>query len=195
MDNQLTLMRQPLTQSLPAGVLGQTAEIFTTGDENYAIINGFTEAFAKWPEWLKQELLQELKSDLRALKALIELGINDELQMIWQFARCRRGSYDSLPDIVNGELVHTEYLNCGIRGNCSAEGKLCINMKMPGGMITATEMRVWHYLTKGLLDKEIADRLNMSPKTVPQHVRSLCHKCQVRNRTELTALGVRLNIG
>jgi len=194
MDNSIALMRQPITQDLPGGVLGTDIEIFTTGDKVFAIINGCTVEFSLWPESLVNLLHEDLAVNPKAIQALISLGIDAEAEMLWQYARCRFGSFDGRPDLQDGKFLYTEYWNCGIRGNCPVEGKLCCSMKMPGGIITPREIQVWRLIGKGFLDKEIADKLGISVLTVPQYVRSLCSKCQVRNRADLVRLAVKYNI-
>lgn len=194
MDSTLALIRQPVNQAFPAGFFGSNVEIFTTGDKNYAKIDGNQVEFSDWPDWLKAELLFRLKSDPKAVKGLMLLGIYDEADQIWQFARCRRGGLDRHPDFVDGQLVGSECWDCGIQGKCKAEGLLCTNLQMPAGHITPREMQVWKLVVTGLLDKEIADRLNMAPTTVPQHVRKLSEKCGVRNRADLVRVGCDFNI-
>lgn len=46
------------------------------------------------------------------------------------------------------------------------------------------EVEVLNQLGKGLLDKEIADRLSISPRTVGKHLNNIYDKLQVNNRTE-----------
>lgn len=195
MSSQLEKMRLPVHQNFPAGLLDDTVEIATTGDFVFAIINGCMTPFSNWPKELLAALKEDLQKQEKAIESLIDLGLETDDEMLWQYARCRFGSYDGRPDMVDGKFMYTEYWDCGIRGTCPYEGKLCCSMKVKFGIITSREMQVWVLVGEGLLDKEIADRLGISDTTVPTHVRSLCKKCGVRNRCELSKLGYQLNVG
>jgi DNA-binding NarL/FixJ family response regulator len=51
------------------------------------------------------------------------------------------------------------------------------------GDLTDAESSVAVLVAEGLSDKEIAARLEMAPRTVENHVRSLLRKAEVDNRT------------
>ncbi len=53
--------------------------------------------------------------------------------------------------------------------------------------ITPAELRVLELLREGLQDKEIADRLSISPRTVASHLHRLYRKTETGNRLELMA--------
>lgn len=190
----LQAMRQAVKQHLPAGLIDDDIEIFSTGDEVYATIKGCTVAYKEWPASLKALIKDDLSKYPSAIQSLIDLELETDDEMLWQYSRCRFGSFDGRPDIVDGKMVHTEYWDCGIRGECPYEGKLCCSMKMHDQVISPREMEVWRLLTAGGSDKEIASELFISDTTVPQHVRNLCKKCHVRHRGELIRLGTQLNI-
>lgn len=187
-------MRMPVHQDLPAGLIDDDVEIFTTGDEVFALLNRNGTEFHEWPKWLKRALRKDLQADRVAVQELLDLGLETDDEMLWQYARCRYGSFDGRPDLKDGKFIHTEYWDCGIRGNCPSEGKLCCSMKMGDQVISRREMQAWRLVTQGYTDKEIAAELHVSVLTVPQHVRNLCKKCKVRHRGELIRLGVQLNI-
>ncbi|MGH2455413.1 MAG: response regulator [Candidatus Limnocylindria bacterium] len=50
--------------------------------------------------------------------------------------------------------------------------------------LSAREEEVLRLLAEGLTDRQIADRLGISPRTVETHVGSILHKLNVRNRAE-----------
>lgn len=196
MDNSLILdkMRMKVQQHLPAGLVDDDVEIFTTGDMVFATIKPCTIEFSAWPKWLYKALKADLKENPIAVQALIDLGLERDDEMLWQYSRCRFGSFDGRPDLKDGKFIHTEYWDCGLRGQCPYEGKLCASMRMHEHVITPREMQVWRLITDGAQDKEVAGALHISDATVPQHVRNLCKKCKVRHRGELIRLGVQLNI-
>jgi DNA-binding CsgD family transcriptional regulator len=57
--------------------------------------------------------------------------------------------------------------------------------------VTSREVEVLRLLADGLLNKEIAERLYLSPRTVERHVANLTVKTGVSRRAELIALGAR----
>ncbi|SDD27959.1 response regulator transcription factor [Williamwhitmania taraxaci] len=54
--------------------------------------------------------------------------------------------------------------------------------------LTCREVEIMELITRGLLNKEIAAKLNISPQTVKNHLRKIFQKLRVENRTEATAL-------
>ena len=56
--------------------------------------------------------------------------------------------------------------------------------RWPGVRLTRCETRILQMLTKGLSNKEIAQRLSLSPYTVKNHVHHILDKLNVRNRIE-----------
>lgn len=55
------------------------------------------------------------------------------------------------------------------------------NIKLP---LTAREMELLTLLAKGLLYKEIAEKLYITTGTVKQHIHKIYEKLQVTNKTE-----------
>jgi two-component system, NarL family, response regulator LiaR len=54
--------------------------------------------------------------------------------------------------------------------------------------LTAREKEVLDHLSKGLMTKELADRLNLSPATARTHIRNIYEKLQVNTRVEAVNL-------
>jgi NarL family two-component system response regulator LiaR len=50
--------------------------------------------------------------------------------------------------------------------------------------LTPRETEIMNLLSKGLLDKEMADRLGISLQTVKNHLKNIYHKQNVKNRLE-----------
>jgi DNA-binding NarL/FixJ family response regulator len=58
-------------------------------------------------------------------------------------------------------------------------------------VLSARENEVLQQLAKGLLYKEIASQLSISPATVRQHIHNIYHKLHVQNRTEAVNKAIR----
>lgn len=57
-----------------------------------------------------------------------------------------------------------------------------------GFCLTCREVEIMEFMVRGLLNKEIAVKLNISPQTVKNHIRKIFQKLRVENRTEATAV-------
>jgi DNA-binding NarL/FixJ family response regulator len=51
--------------------------------------------------------------------------------------------------------------------------------------LTPTELRVVQYVARGMANREIADELNVSQRTIESHVSNMLGKTGLHNRTEL----------
>jgi DNA-binding NarL/FixJ family response regulator len=54
--------------------------------------------------------------------------------------------------------------------------------------VTVREADVLRLVAEGLANKQIAERLYLSPRTVEKHVESLLRKTGARSRTQLVAI-------
>ena len=74
-----------------------------------------------------------------------------------------------------------------IRNTSSAGGgDMTITLHVPEGVeLTDREMNVVQLVAQGMKNKDIAERLNVSQRTVESHVSNMLHKTQLKNRTEL----------
>lgn len=188
-------MKSPIYNNhLPAGLLDDNCEFFTQGSNVYALYKGKVIPFEEFP----QELLDLLNIDLSkypdAINALIDLNLLDEKSMLWQYTRCRFGGFDGEPDIYNGQLKHTEYFECGERGTCKYEGKLCQAIKVKNGYLTKREIQILKCIAEGLLDKEIADALNISINTVPVFKKNIQDKTGLTRKADMTRFAIQKNI-
>ena len=64
----------------------------------------------------------------------------------------------------------------------------------PGSELTARETEVVALVSQGLRYKQIADRLNMSPHTLNNHLRHIFDKLRVKGRVELALYGLKHKI-
>ncbi|MCR4819578.1 MAG: response regulator transcription factor [Elusimicrobiales bacterium] len=64
----------------------------------------------------------------------------------------------------------------------------------PPDSLTATEMKVMSLLGKGKTNKDIADELGCSVKTIKNHLNSVFTKLGVNNRTEAVVKAIEMNL-
>jgi DNA-binding CsgD family transcriptional regulator len=60
--------------------------------------------------------------------------------------------------------------------------------------LSAREREVLACIMEGLHDREIADRLSISPRTVQSHVLAILNKLGARSRPEAVAIALRSNL-
>lgn len=191
----LEQMRLPVIQNLPSGLLDGKKEFFYEGQKVYALFGGHLVEFYSWPESLYLEVEADMAKHPEAIQSLIDLGIEGRLEMIWQYCRCRFGSFDGLSDIdEKGNITHTEYWDCGFRGNCPHEGKLCSSIKAPFGIITWREIEVIKLMVEDMRNKEIADILGISETTVPVHQQNIYKKLGEARRGVVIRFAIDHNI-
>jgi DNA-binding CsgD family transcriptional regulator len=116
----------------------------------------------------KYQLQSLLDEDLLAQVSLDQLQIFDEEKRVHKFGLCRFGGYDDKADITSNCHNH-EYYDCGERGKCIVEGKLCKHVQATNGYLTPREIDVIKLIASDLADKQIADQLNISVNTANQH--------------------------
>lgn len=138
--------------SLPAGIIPSDSniELFAKPSEFgkcFFIQNGTTKDFIQLPDEVLNDLHEEMLTDRLAVKGLIAMGIDPD-DMLEQYNYCNRGELDGIPDIkVNGKRSK-ELVNCGRRGHCAGEGKVCGRMTIDGSYITNREYECLHHVGK-----------------------------------------------
>ncbi len=60
--------------------------------------------------------------------------------------------------------------------------------------LTPTELKVVQLVAQGMANREIAEKLNVSQRTIESHVSNMLHKTGLHNRTELTQWAIESNI-
>lgn len=178
-------MKHCVSGKLPAGITDKNVEFFAQGDNVFAIMEAQMHPIQSWPEWLLQAVEEDIAKHPDALDSLVDADIVGRLEMIEQYVKCRYSVLDNTPDMINGQLQPTEYTTCNLRGSCPYEGRLCELLKAPHGTLTHREIAVLKLIPEGLLDKEIAERLGISPLTVGVYMRNLREKIGANNKASL----------
>lgn len=100
-------------------------------DKSYEVIRNMqTKEFKELPIQMRLELIK-----LFAIKGYSDTECRYILQSYFkcttyrekaiQWLKCNFGSYDKYPNNNKGEVLKSEYWDCGKRGNCIAEGIVC----------------------------------------------------------------------
>ncbi len=175
---------------LPAGLVDDNVEFFMTSDRVLAMYRGAATPVDQLPVLIIKRIAEQLEADKAASNALNQLQIFDYMQRIETFIACRFGGFDSEPDQVGSTLSKGEYWDCGLRGKCKHEGKLC----SPPAKLTAREIEVIKLISTGAQDKQIADKLKISIRTLPVHKRNIQYKTNTKGKLDLLRYAYKHNL-
>lgn len=180
---------------IPAGLEDDGVEFYFHKGEIKCLHNGKRYSWHEFPKEIIDRIDQDMTEHPEAIKALLDWDLNTREEMIRQYIICRFGGFDNEPDIdAQGNIDHTEFFDCGRRGRCTHEGKLCTSIKAPHGNITKQELKVLRLVARGLQNKEIADQLCISEDTVSTHNQNIQAKLGVSSKTEMVAFAIKKNI-
>lgn len=156
-------------------------------DINMPIMNGL--------EVLK--IMRERKNDIK----VIVLTIHNEVEYLIKAVDIGINGY-MLKDSGSEELKKA--INCVINGEIYIQPKLSpmLNSKLINRSedqkkiddLTKREFEVLKLLAEGMFNKEIASRLNISERTVKNHVSNIFKKITVADRTQAAVFAIRNNI-
>lgn len=186
-------MKGNVLGKLPAGIIDNNVEFFAHGNDTYAMFDGKMAMIKEWPESLLQAIERDMELHPDAIEALVDADIVGRLEMIEQYIKCRFSALDNEPDVVDGKLQDPEYVECLLRGSCPYEGRLC-NLLKAFGTLTNREIQVLKLIPEGMLDKEIADILDISPLTVGVYMKNLRIKTGAKNKAELVRFAFEKNL-
>lgn len=184
-----------IKQSLPSGLIDNGVEFYIGLTDIECLHAGRTYIWSEIPEWILERVAVDMLQNQEALNALVAWDLTQRDEMLRQYVICRFGGFDNEPDIdPNGNIDHTEYFDCGRRGNCAHEGKLCATIKVANGFLTKQEVKVLKLVASGKLNKEIADILSIAEDTVSSHNQNIQRKLGVDNKTEMASFAILKNI-
>jgi len=182
-------------QSLPAGMIDTSVEFFLHSEEVHCQTQGKTFAFDDFPTRVVDIMSEDMAQNPKAVACLIDWGFEDIATQLRQYIACRHGGHDNNADIcVDGKVQPSEYVACGRRGTCPYEGKLCTSIVLKNGTLSKSEILVLIDVAEGLLDKEIADKRNISIHTVRHHKDSICSKGGLERKPMMVKLAVQLGL-
>lgn len=184
-------------QKIPAGVEGKGYEFFYS--ERYKDIRcTHNERTLNWDE-IPEEAFEIVAEDMALHPEVIvdfkDWNIHDPKKQLKQYIFCRFGHYDTEPDIdENGNIHSGEYFDCGMRGVCKYEGRICSTIKVANGELTKRETEILKEVAKGKLNKEIAETLNISEHTVATHIQTIQQKGNFFRKFEMISFAKDKNL-
>jgi DNA-binding CsgD family transcriptional regulator len=183
---------------IPAGLLNNDIEFFAHPTENHrsdVIHNGNCFRVKEAPGHIKQLVDEDMARHPEKTAGLDILGFFDADGRREKYCRCCLGACNSIPDVIDGQIVHNEFWPCPDRGSCPAEGILCTKPTVgpAGAKLTRKEVEVLELIAKGLYDKEIAPKLKISAETLKVHKRHIMRKTGTNNKPELVLLALNKN--
>jgi DNA-binding CsgD family transcriptional regulator len=132
--------------------------------------------FEKFSRVQKSKLKYLLDNDVMAQASLDMLGLKNSDDRFRKYGMCNFGGFDQDQDIDTQNSPRYEYYDCGQRGRCPVEGRLCKTIMADHGYINPREIDVLKLIVQDLADKQIADRLGISENTVHKHRSNIQHK-------------------
>ncbi|MFD2163710.1 response regulator transcription factor [Paradesertivirga mongoliensis] len=182
-------------QSLPPGLVDNAVEFFIHQHEIKCLYLGNVYTFDQLPEFVVAIVEQDMLSNPKAMQALASWDITDPLEQMRQYIACRFGGFDNNPDIsTKGEVLPAEYVDCGRRGKCPYEGKLCNSIQLPHGLLTKREIEVLKEIGLGSYDKEICEKLSITQDTLRTHKEHISTKAGIERKPALAVLAYKLGL-
>ena len=185
-------------QTVPGGFRDKTGEFYTDKDNSDICLsyNGQQYTYDNFPAYILKVVHDDMAENPIAMESLVEdMGLTDLKSQTRQYLACRHGSFDMTPDISeDGKLTPAEYVNCGRRGQCKAEGKVCPALKVKYGYLNANEIITLTHIGNGLIDKEIEDVTGFSVHTIRNHKDSTSRKTGLERKPLLCRLAFELGL-
>ncbi|MBR1907511.1 response regulator transcription factor [bacterium] len=141
------------------------------------------------------EVLKEIRQNenTKEIPIIMITAINDETKIV---KGLKEGADDYVvkPFVLPNLLARIEAVlrRCSRTKTDSTQINIK-NIKQSNNEITKKESAVLEFLTKGLTNKEIAEKLNIAELTVKTHLRNIYKKLNVNNRTQLVLMSMQLN--
>lgn len=184
-----------IKQMLPPGLEDSGVEFYVHENDIKCLHGGMRYVWGEFPKWIVDRIEQDMLEHPEAIQALLAWDIRQSDEQMRQYIICRFGGFDNEPDIsADGTIDYTEYFDCGRRGNCAQEGKLCSTIKAPNGYLTKQELAVLKLVAQNYMNKQIADMLCISEETVSSHNQNIQAKLGVDNKLGMASWAIMKNI-
>ena len=138
---------------------------------------GTTRPFRELPLDVLDDLREELSTDKRAIEGLRLMGVDDEWEKLETYNFCNRGRLDGVPDITESGKKSKEFVDCGKRGRCPGENKVCSPVVINGSRITFRELECWKLIGQQLSYKQVMFEMGFRRETA---VNSLMERLRIK---------------
>jgi DNA-binding CsgD family transcriptional regulator len=171
---------------LPAGLMDDKLEIFIHNAELFVLYNGRPIPFELLKEDIQDAFLQHMLANKPAMDSLKkDFGFTDAKSMLQQYVKCNFGNFDNIPDMDAEGTLYPECWDCGRRGECPGEGKVCGRIKGPNGVLERVETEVFFMLIAGKAHKEIAAARGTHIQTIETQLKSIREKLGCHSSIEV----------
>jgi DNA-binding CsgD family transcriptional regulator len=177
---------------LPAGLEDKKLEIYIHKGDLRVLYNGKTTFFDLLPEEVREAFVLHMMGNKPAVESLKkDFGLTDAQQMLNQYIKCNFGNFDDIPDMDDDGTIYPECWDCGRRGECAGEGKVCGRIKGPNGILTRRETEIFFLLIDGKSHKMIADYFHSSEPTVQTQLKDMREKLGCHSSIEVMGFALK----
>lgn len=158
--------------------------------EKWVVVDRQAMPFEKSPIKIQNAFGRLFDADKRGQMFLKKMGLTTFREGFNQWYFCLFGGLDSVPDIINGELVPDAYNSSCTDIECEFRGRFCSR----GTGLRNYEVATLNQLKQGKTMKEAADVLCISLPGMKSRVEKLKEKLEVPNMAALVSRATELGI-
>jgi len=178
--------------NLPAGLEDKGVEIYLHKGNLRVISNGRILSFELLSEDIRDVFVQHMMSNKPALLSLQkDFGLEDPEAMLIQYIKCNFGNFDCIADMNEDGMIAAECWDCGRRGVCSGEGKVCGRLQGPNGLLTKRETEIFFLLIDGKSHKMIADHFGTHIQTIQTQLKDIRDKLGCHSSIEVMGFAMK----
>ncbi|MBU7569775.1 MAG: hypothetical protein KAF41_03915 [Flavobacterium sp.] len=173
--------------NIPPGLFDENVELFSYEGTAMALHNGQAVKLFDLPAKFLKKIEKHLNQNEPAERALELAGYSSPEAKLNKYVVCRFGHFDSSPDFKNGELVDSEFVDCGYRGKCPMEGVVCGSVWINKRIVSTFEIQLIKLLAKEDTIPVIAEKLGISINTLETRKKILFEKLGVLSRPRMVS--------
>lgn len=203
-----TLFRQGLASLISAHedieVVGEAANGQEALDKARELVPDLVLMDIKMPHMDGLEATRLIKDELPHTR-IVMLTVSEDDQDLFEAVRCGAEGYllktlraedlfELLKSVFRGEAPMSPAMARKLLSEFARLRHRDVPATTPKNDLTPREREVLQLLSEGAMDKEIAARLNISQRTVKNHVHNILEKLQLQNRVQAAAYAFREGI-